>query len=177
MNEIKVDNWVWGNETIVWGYSSDHKYTLKVLEPKKGRTGCLSLQYHNEKSETWYTLRGVGWGMFVVNGEVCTKILKVGDFINIPTGIIHRLMAISEDLQIIEPSTPDRHAADKSAPKDVIRLDCVHGRECSIPRDEHESKIVEECKRITEEAIAKIEQNQMPKEYNSDQLEKFVFRL
>jgi len=151
---FKVDQWVWGNETILWGFDPDHKYTLKMIEPRPGRAGCLSLQYHHEKSESWIVLRGLAWALIVENGVVCTRVMKAGDVQNIPCGRIHRLMALSQDLKLIEPSTPDRHAADKSVTKDVVRLDCLHGRPIDPPRDGYEAKIVKECVRLTEEAIA-----------------------
>lgn len=166
----KKDTWVWGTETIVWGYSPEHKYTFKILEPKVGRPGCLSLQYHNQKSESWLQLRGQSWILVCIGNNVCTKILKPGDVQNLPTGVIHRLMAVTPDCQVAEPSTPDAHAADKSAVKDVIRLACVHGRECSEPRNLQEAELIKEAIRISEEAIAAIEAGRIPAEINSAKL-------
>lgn len=167
---LKTDEWVWGRETIVWGYDPSHRYTFKVLEPRRGREGCLSLQYHHEKSESWFLLRGIAWALIVSDGVVCTRVLKVGDIQNLPTGTIHRLMGISDDVQVLEPSTPDRHAADKSVKKDVVRLHCVLGRECDPPRDANERVLVEECVRITEDAIASIARGETPLEINRERI-------
>ena len=65
--EIQTDSWVWGNERIIWGYDSSHQYTFKILEPKRGHSGCMSLQYHHVKSETWLVLRGQLWTLFIVD--------------------------------------------------------------------------------------------------------------
>jgi hypothetical protein len=169
--EIKKDTWVWGNETIVWGYHPEHKYTFKILEPKVGRPGCLSLQYHNQKSESWLQLRGESWILVCLGNKVCTKIMKPGDIQNLPTGVIHRLMAVTADCQVAEPSTPDAHAADKNAPKDVIRLACVHGRECSAARNSAEEQLVKESILISESAIKALEAGQRPEEINTELLQ------
>lgn len=163
---MKIDSWVWGNERVIWGYDPSHKYTLKILEPKVGKLGCLSLQYHLEKSETWICFRGKAWALAVINGEVATTILESGSIIPLPTGTIHRLMGVTENCQIIEPSTPDKHAADKSISKDVVRLHCVLGREVEPPRSDEEKRILERCIEVTEEAIFLIESGQEIKCYN-----------
>ena len=167
---MKIDEWIWGNEKVIWGFDPSHQYTFKILEPKVGRLGCLSLQYHDKKSETWLLFRGAAWALAVVDGIVCTRIMRAGDVQPLPQGIIHRLMGLTSDVQVIEPSTPDKHAADKNVTKDVIRLHCVLGREVSAPRNETEKKIVDECIQRTEEAIAAIEAGKEPKEYNVEVL-------
>lgn len=169
---MKIDEWIWGKEKIIWGYDPSHQYTFKILEPKVGRLGCLSLQYHNAKSETWLQLRGVSWILVVVDGTVCTKLMRPGDVQPLPQGVIHRLMGVTSDVQVVEPSTPDKHAADKTVPKDVIRLHCVLGREVSEGRNDSEKKIILECIQKTEEAIAYLEAGKEPKEYNIELLKK-----
>lgn len=164
----KIDEWVWGRERIIWGYANDHLYTLKLLEPKRGRMGCLSLQYHHKKSESWVVYRGVAWALMVFGGKVCTRIMRAGDVQNLPAGVIHRIMGVTEDLQVIEPSTPDQHAADKAVAKDVVRLHCVHGREVVLPRNDSEARIVAECVGLTEEAIRLVEKGEVPPEYRLD---------
>lgn len=178
MPAIAVDEWSWGRERIVWGYAPTHQYTFKVLEPKRGRAGCLSLQYHHRKSETWFTLRGVGWALIIVEGVICTRLLRAGDIQNLETGVVHRLMGVSDDLQVLEPSTPDAHAADKSVPKDVVRLHCVFGREVAAPRNAEEARLVAQAAETTEEAIAAIESGALPVEYNLELLMRHgAFRL
>ncbi|MCB0354859.1 MAG: hypothetical protein KDD64_15095 [Bdellovibrionales bacterium] len=165
---LQRDSWHWGTESIFWGFDPSHQYTLKLLQPKKGRDGCLSLQYHHEKSESWVVLEGVAWAFMIVDGQVCTRLLKKGDVQNLPTGIIHRLMGASDDVKILEPSTPDRHASDKSQPKDVVRLHCVFGRECAAARDSAEEALVERAIVVTEEAILQLERGELPQEIAPD---------
>lgn len=167
---LKVDKWIWGDEVIVWGYDPAHKYTVKIVEPKKGRPGCLSLQYHREKSETWIVLRGCVWGLLIIDGTVCTRLMRPGDIQNVDTGIIHRLMGVGDDAQVLEPSTPDRHSADKNIAKDVVRLHCVFGREVSKPRDAAEAQLVAQAVTVTEAAIQAIEAGKLPLELNTELL-------
>jgi len=175
---MKVDQWIWGRELVIWGYDSSHKYTFKIEEPRKGRSGCLSLQYHNEKSETWLCIRGTVWALAVIDGKVCTWLMQPGDSLSLDTGIMHRMMGASDDVQVAEASTPDAHAADKNSPKDVVRLHCTMGREVSAPRNKEESDIVKKCVEYTEEAISFIERGEVPPEHDSDFLKsKWATRL
>lgn len=169
-DKLHVDEWVWGTETIIWGYDPAHQYTFKVLAPKKGRLGCLSLQYHHEKSESWFQYTGVAWALLIIGDTVCTRLLRAGDIQNIKTGVIHRLMGVTDDCKVLEPSTPDKHAADKSVAKDVVRLHCVQGREVSAPRHDREALLAARAVTITEEAIEAIENGQLPKEYSPELL-------
>jgi mannose-6-phosphate isomerase-like protein (cupin superfamily) len=163
---VQTDSWVWGDELIVWGFDPSHRYTFKILQPKRGRTGCLSLQYHHQKSESWLVIRGIAWTLVAVDGTVCTRVMRPGDIQNLSAGMIHRVAAVSDDLQIVEPSTPDAHAADKSVPKDVVRLHCVHGRPIDAPRNESEKRVVETAIQYTEEAMQAIEAGKTPPEHN-----------
>lgn len=158
------DEWVWGREQILWGFNSSHRYTLKVLEPKLGRAGCLSLQYHHEKSESWVVIRGVAWALIAVGDTVCTRLLRPGSVQSLPTGTLHRITAVELGTQILESSTPDRHAADKSVPKDVVRLHCFHGRPVESPRNEREARLVRECIQLTESALTAIAAGAVPDE-------------
>ena len=164
---MKTDDWVWGQEIIIWGDEPSHEYTFKILQPKKGRDGCLSLQFHNGKSESWLCLRGTAWTLVVADGRVCTRLLYPGDIQVLRAGVIHRLMGVTDDVQVAEPSSPDRHAADKSAAKDVVRLHCVMGRESVPPRTEEEAEVVRTSIAYTEEAIAAVERGEMPCEHNA----------
>jgi len=166
------DEWVWGKEFLLSGSKVTDQYTFKILNPKKGKDGCLSLQYHNEKSETWFCIKGIAWALIIVNNKVCTRIMRPGDIQNLDTGVIHRIMSVTDDCMISEASTPDRHAADKSVTKDVIRLHCVHGREC-ISSDIISKETLAESIKYTEEAINLIENNKFPEEINSDYLKDY----
>jgi len=164
---MKIDHWPWGDEKIIWGYMLSHKYTLKVLEPKLGRAGCLSLQKHRDKSESWVVLRGCAWVLVAVDGEVCSKLLRPFGVVNLPAGTLHRLAAVEEGTQVLEASTPDIHAADKTKLKDVIRLHCVHGRAVTEPGDTAERRVVERCIEVSEEALACIARGAPPPEVNT----------
>lgn len=175
---IKEDVWVWGSEKIIWGFDSAHKYTFKILQPKVGQAGCLSLQYHHQKSESWLVLHGMAWVLLVIDGKICTRVMKAGDIQNLPSGVWHRITAISPDLQVAEPSTPDAHAADKSIPKDVVRLHCYHGREITVPSAEIQKKLVVEAVRVSDEAMRDIEKGKEPQQYGIETLVKNgAFRL
>ena len=170
---MTLDTWVWGTERILWGFEPQHQYTFKVLEPKVGSAGCMSLQYHQEKSESWLVLRGEIWALFIVDGKVCTRIMRPRDGQHIIPGVIHRLAGMSADAQMLEPSTPDRHAADKSVPKDVVSLHCVHGRECVLGRNAAEIALIDESIAVTTSAMAAIEAGSTPAEINTDVLARF----
>lgn len=151
----QVDAYVWGSERILWGNSLSHKYTYKLLMPKVGRDGCLSLQSHKDKSETWLVVKGKVWSLTIKDWKIQTKILNEGDSLSIEAGTIHRLMGLTEGCIVAEASTPDRHAADKSITKDVTRWHCVFGRECSMPPSgEYEKELILAAIKLTEEAIA-----------------------
>jgi len=158
-------NYVWGSEAILWGNEVTDKYTMKLLKPNAGRFGCLSLQYHEEKDESWTIMVGEVWALLVIDGLVCTKILKPGDFQNIPAKTIHRLMGLAQHVRVLEASSLDKHAADTNKPKDVTRLDCVFGRE-SI--DYEDQEIVQTCLKYTEEAIEYFIKGVEPPQYHPE---------
>ena len=162
MSELPIDSWVWGNEVLVWGSKPEHEYTCKILEPKAGRLGCLSLQYHDKKSESWIVLRGVVWALIITDNKLTTRIMRAGDIQNLPAGTIHRLMGLSNDAQVVEASTPDRHAADKSVKKDVKRLHCVFDRPLDPARSSQEKDLIAQAINATEAAIAAYESGTLP---------------
>jgi mannose-6-phosphate isomerase-like protein (cupin superfamily) len=163
---MKIDEWPWGNEKILWGYDTAHQYTLKVLEPKLGRAGCLSLQKHREKSETWVVMRGAVWVLVAIDGQACTKVLRPFEYVSLPPGAIHRLTAASAGAQVLESSTLDVHAADKSKLKDVVRLHCYLGRPAVQPDSEDERKLVQRCIALSDEALTHLERGSLPPEHN-----------
>ena len=166
----QIDNWAWGKETIIWGSQPQDQYTFKLLAPKKGKEGMLSLQYHHHKSETWFQLKGIGWALVIVNNTVCTRLMYPGDIQNLPTGTIHRLMAVTDDCQVLEPSTPDKHAADKTAAKDIVRLHCVFGRPVEAAKNEAESALFADAIKVSLEAGQAVEQGQLPVQINTQLL-------
>lgn len=112
---IRVDK-PWGYE--LW-YAWTDRYVGKILHVRRG--GRLSLQYHREKDESSYVLRG---RLRLTRGEslerlTVTEVAEGAAWRNRP-GEIHTIEAI-EDSDVLEVSTPEVH--------DVVRLRDAYGRE------------------------------------------------
>jgi mannose-1-phosphate guanylyltransferase len=107
---VRVVDKPWGGE-IVWAHSS--AYAAKVIWVHAGHS--LSRQYHREKSETHWYLRGSG---LLEHGERRTPI-RPGLVATIGPGEVHRVRAW-EDVCFLEVSTPQL--------EDVVRLEDVYGR-------------------------------------------------
>jgi mannose-6-phosphate isomerase len=106
----------WGYE--IW-YAWTDRYAGKILHVRRG--GRLSLQYHREKDESSYVLRGrllLTWGLSEDRLEV-TEIGEGYAWRNRP-GEIHTIEAL-EDADVLEVSTPELD--------DVVRLRDPYGRE------------------------------------------------
>jgi mannose-6-phosphate isomerase-like protein (cupin superfamily) len=107
----------WGHE-LLWALTEE--YAGKILFVKAGES--LSLQFHNEKDESWYVLEGRaelelgGAGQGILNKGVITA----GDAFRYRPGTVHRVRAL-EDTRILEVSTPHLD--------DVVRLEDAYGRE------------------------------------------------
>ena len=107
----------WGWE-LIW--ADTDLYVGKILFVRAGQS--LSLQFHNEKDESWYIESGRAK---LELGEVGQKVLKqevigAGAAFHYPPGTVHRVTAI-EDTTILEVSTPHLD--------DVARLEDAYGRE------------------------------------------------
>jgi mannose-6-phosphate isomerase len=107
----------WGHE-LIWALSE--RYCGKLLFVK---AGCaLSLQFHNEKDESWLVQSGKAKlelgeaGQRLLNAEV----IGPGAAFRYRPGTVHRVTAL-EDTTILEVSTPELD--------DVVRLDDLYGRE------------------------------------------------
>ena len=109
-----------------WGFwrveevGEDFIKKLVVVHPK----GCLSLQSHEHREETWTIIEG--------NAEVTinTKqyFLSAGEVIIIPRQSIHRIKNIGDkDLSFYEVQTGD--LLDE---EDIIRYDDIYGRISNI---------------------------------------------
>ncbi|MBU4342230.1 MAG: cupin domain-containing protein, partial [Candidatus Altiarchaeota archaeon] len=85
----------WGRE--IW-LAEEPEYLGKILELRKGERS--SLQYHKEKKETMYVLKG----RLKIMGDKEEIVLEEGDSITLNPGDVHRLLA-EEDVTIIEVST------------------------------------------------------------------------
>jgi mannose-6-phosphate isomerase len=105
----------WGHE-LIW--ADTPQYVGKSIHVRAGE--ALSLQYHERKDETIHLLSGTL--LFFAGasvGEVEEVKLEVGDSFHVPTGLVHRMVAVT-DVVILEAST--------SHLDDVIRLDDRYGR-------------------------------------------------
>lgn len=101
----------WGYEKL-WALTDS--YAGKVIHINKGHK--LSLQYHKKKEETVHVIKGTL--QLVYDNEMF--VLKPGESKHIPTGVVHRMMAPYDDVELIEVSTPELD--------DVVRLQDDYGR-------------------------------------------------
>jgi mannose-6-phosphate isomerase len=107
----------WGHE-LIWALSD--AYCGKILFIKAG--SALSLQFHNQKDESWLVQSGRARlelgeaGQRVLHEEV----IGPGAAFRYPPGTVHRVTAL-EDTTILEVSTPHLD--------DVVRLEDLYGRE------------------------------------------------
>ena len=114
--EVKRVEKPWGHE-LIWALSET--YCGKVLFVKAG--AALSLQFHNEKDESWLVQSGRARlelgdvGQKLLNEEV----IGAGAAFRYRPGTVHRVTAI-EDTTILEVSTPHLD--------DVVRLEDRYGR-------------------------------------------------
>jgi len=115
--EVKKVEKPWGHE-LIWALSDT--YCGKVLFVKAG--AALSLQFHNEKDESWLVQSGRAKlelgdaGQTILSEEV----IGAGAAFRYRPGTVHRVTAI-EDTTILEVSTPQLD--------DVVRLEDLYGRE------------------------------------------------
>jgi mannose-6-phosphate isomerase len=109
-NQRRVDK-PWGYENI-WALTD--KYAGKLIHIDKGHK--LSLQFHNKKLETLYVLKGTLH--LVYDNDIV--ILTPGESMHIPTGVVHRMMAPDDDVDLMEVSSPELD--------DVVRLQDEYGR-------------------------------------------------
>jgi mannose-6-phosphate isomerase-like protein (cupin superfamily) len=105
----------WGYE-IIWARTD--RYVGKILHVTAGQR--LSLQFHHQKDETLYLLRGKV-KLTLQNGNDRREIMmEPGQAFHIPPLLIHRLEAL-EDSDLAEASTTEL--------SDVVRLEDQYGRE------------------------------------------------
>jgi mannose-6-phosphate isomerase-like protein (cupin superfamily) len=107
----------WGWE-LIWAVAE--QYVGKVLFVKAGES--LSLQFHNEKDESWYVERGKARLELGEAGQgvLSEEVVGAGACFRYRPGTVHRVTAI-EDTTILEVSTPHLD--------DVVRLDDRYGRQ------------------------------------------------
>jgi mannose-6-phosphate isomerase len=107
----------WGWE-LIWAETD--AYAGKILFVRAGES--LSLQFHNEKDESWYVLEGRARVELGAKGERLIEqgVVVAGAAFRFRPGTVHRVRAL-EDTRILEVSTPQLD--------DVVRLEDSYGRE------------------------------------------------
>lgn len=117
----------WGYE-IRWAVTP--LYLGKVLHVNRGE--ALSLQYHEQKDETLYVVRGVlDFELEDAAGRLESHRLEPGDAVHVSPGRRHRMTAV-EDCDLYEVSTAEID--------DVVRLEDRYGRAGTTGRDDREVK-------------------------------------
>jgi mannose-6-phosphate isomerase len=120
-----VDRWAteprrvekpWGWE-LIW--ADTDLYVGKILWVRAGFS--LSLQFHNEKDESWYVQSGKATLELGAAGQgiLDTEVIGEGAAFHYTPGTVHRVTAL-EDTTILEVSTPHLD--------DVVRLEDAYGR-------------------------------------------------
>ena len=105
----------WGYE-ILWAHTD--RYAGKILHIEAGHT--LSLQYHHQKHESIYVLRGRMIFLYRnEQGELVELEMIAWQAQQVPTGMVHQFEAL-ERTDILEASTPHLD--------DVVRLQDRYGR-------------------------------------------------
>lgn len=105
----------WGHETI---WAETELYVGKILHVKAGH--ALSLQYHEEKDETIYLLRGkMRFQAGPSVDELEDHPMVEGQRYRVRPGTVHRMIA-ETDVDILEASTDHLD--------DVVRLEDRYGR-------------------------------------------------
>jgi len=115
--EVKKVPKPWGHE-LIWALSDT--YCGKVLFVKAG--AALSLQFHNEKDESWLVQSGRAKLELGEVGQklLCEEVVGAGAAFRYRPGTVHRVTAI-DDTTILEVSTPHLD--------DIVRLEDLYGRE------------------------------------------------
>ena len=105
----------WGYE-ILWAHTE--RYVGKILHIEPGH--ILSLQFHNQKHESIYVLRGRMIFRYKDDGgALVDREMIAGEAQQVPTGLVHQFEAI-ERTDVLEASTD--HLGD------VVRLQDRYGR-------------------------------------------------
>jgi mannose-6-phosphate isomerase len=121
-----IDRWAFASRRVEkpWGWeliwADTESYVGKVLFVRAGH--ALSLQFHNEKDESWYVQSGRAKLELGETGQTLLdeEVVAAGACFRYRPGTVHRVTAI-EDTTILEVSTPHLD--------DVVRLEDAYGRE------------------------------------------------
>lgn len=105
----------WGHE-LIW--ANTDAYVGKILHVRAGH--ALSVQYHEQKDETIYLLRGrMKFWVGPSADDLEETPLAEGQSYRIRPGTVHRMEAVT-DVDILEASTPHLN--------DVVRIEDRYGR-------------------------------------------------
>jgi len=109
---MKVVDKPWGSE--IWWAHSKGKYMGKIINIKEGHR--LSLQYHTQKEETIYVLKGRLKLVYSAtkDGEIKSCIMEEGESYHVYPHSVHRFESYKGDVTLLEVSTDH--------PEDVVRL-------------------------------------------------------
>ena len=110
----KVDK-PWGYELII---AQTDRYVGKVLHIAPGQ--ALSLQYHEQKDETFYVASGEIELAVEESGEIVRRSLRRGESYRVSPPTRHRMTAGPEGCELFEVSTPEI--------EDVVRVEDRYGR-------------------------------------------------
>jgi mannose-6-phosphate isomerase len=111
----------WGWE-LWWAHTE--RYVGKILHINRG--AALSYQFHRQKDETIYVLRGeLALEFAPGGGRRRRRVLRPGDGLRIRPGDHHRMTALRA-CDVLEASTPEVD--------DVVRLEDRYGRADAAPR-------------------------------------------
>ncbi len=105
----------WGHELI---FAHTDRYVGKLLHIEPGQ--ALSLQYHEQKDETFFVQRGEIELVVEETGELIRRRLRVGESYHVRPPARHRMIAGAEGCDLFEVSTPEL--------EDVVRLEDRYGR-------------------------------------------------
>ena len=111
----------WGKE-VIWAETKD--YVGKLLYINEGHK--LSLQYHEEKDETIYVMKGTLTLYHAASpavaeaGGIVKKTLYVGESFRVLPNTVHRFAAEINDVTLLEVSTDH--------PEDVVRMEDDYNR-------------------------------------------------
>lgn len=114
-SEIKKVDKPWGYELI---FAHTERYAGKILHVDAGQ--ALSLQYHREKDETLFLLKGEYELTIEEDGELVQHTVREGEAFHVTPGTQHRMVGGPEGCDILEVSTPEL--------EDVVRLEDRYGR-------------------------------------------------
>jgi mannose-6-phosphate isomerase-like protein (cupin superfamily) len=106
----------WGHE-LIWARTD--RYVGKILHIEPGH--LLSLQYHEQKDETIYVLRGeIIFRVRDLDGDRLREIrMREGDAYHVTPRTVHQMEAVTP-ADLLEASTPELD--------DVVRLQDRYGR-------------------------------------------------